>query len=315
MKEPNVVIILSNYNGASNFYNGKGILYWCLSSLRNTKYSNYKVIIADAHSTDNSRQLAKEFKVEFIDLGHKGAFSEVNNFGIKYANKKYAPDYFLLLNNDVIVSDPYWLSKLVETAEAYKAGIVGCQLLYPNNRIQHAGMLIDYYGGRNRGRGELYKGQYDKKEEMPGVTFAVVLISKKVIQKIGLLDENFHMGYEDTDYCIRARQAGFKIIYDGFVKLIHLEGFSSTNAKLEKIREESFYNYQKNFWYFVHKHRNLEYFKGINYLKALAVYFLSAILTIEGPERERRLKNIRLKDKVLKRILLSFKAIINCNAK
>ncbi|MDP8003799.1 MAG: glycosyltransferase family 2 protein [Caldisphaera sp.] len=309
MKEPKVAIILSNYNGASNLYKNKSILYWCLSSLRKTKYSNYKVIIADAHSTDNSSQLAKKFKAEFIDLGHRGAFSEGNNFGIKYASKKYSPDYFLLLNNDVIISDPYWLSKLVKTAEAYHSGITGCQLLYPNGRIQHAGMLINYYGGINRGRGEVYKGQYDKIEEMQGVTFAVALINKKVIKQIGLLDENFHMGFEDVDYCIRARNAGFKIVYDGSIKLVHLEGFSSTNSKSDKIKEESFYNWQKNFWYLIHKCRNSQYFKGVNYLKAIAIYFLGAVLTIVGPERERRLKNIRLKDKALRRIILSLKAI------
>ena len=314
MKEPKVTIILSNYNGTSNLYKGKSILYWCLSSLRKTKYSNYKVIIADAHSTDNSKQLAEKFKADFIDLGHKGAFSEVNNFGIRYASKKYAPDYFLLLNNDIIISDPYWLSKLVKTAEAYNSGITGCQLLYPNGRIQHAGMLIGYYGGRNRGRGEAYKGQYDKTEEMPGVTFAVALISKKVIQRIGLLDENFHMGFEDVDYCIRARQARFKIIYDGSIKLIHLEGFSSTNSKIKKIKEESFYNRQKNFWYLIHKYRNSQYFKGVNYLKAIAIYFLEAALTIEGAERERKLKNIRLNSGILWRTILSFKAIVDNNA-
>jgi len=308
--EPLVVIIISNYNGASNLYKGKSILFRCLKSLELTSYKNYKVIITDAHSTDKSREVASKFKgVEFIDVGHKVAFSENNNFAIKYAKKRYNPDYYLLLNNDVIITEKYWLKKLINTANEYEAGIVGCQLLYHNGNIQHAGMLIGYYGGRNRGRGEKYIGQYNKIEEVPGVTFALALISKQVIEKVGLLDENFHMGFEDVDYCIRARQNGFKIIYNGKIKAIHLEGFSSTNSISEAIRFESFYKGQKNFIYLMHKHK--EIFGLKNKIAGLFIYFLAAIISIEGWDRPRSFLSIRFKDNKWKRVVLSFKAILS----
>ncbi|OJT94527.1 MAG: hypothetical protein JJ59_00150 [Candidatus Micrarchaeum sp. AZ1] len=307
MTQPKVVIIISNYNGASTIYNDKNILYQCLKSLESTTYKNYKIIVTDAHSTDNSREVVFSFRgVKFIDIGHKAAFSENNNFAIDYAMKKYNPDYYLLLNNDIIITDKSWLKKLVETAEKYKAGIVGCQLLYPNNNIQHAGLLIGYYGGRNRGRGEKYAGQYDLIEKMPAVTFAVAIINKKVIKKIGLLDENFYMGFEDADYCLRATQAGFKVFYNGKTKLTHLEGFSSTNAKSKAVRFEYFYSGQKNFVFFMLKHK--EFFNFKNKLKALFIYFLSAIIIIEGPDKKRSLLSIRFKRHLWKNIISSFKA-------
>jgi len=308
--EPLVAIIVSNYNGASNLYKGKSILLRCLKSLELTSYKNYKIIITDAHSTDKSRELTSKFNgAEFVDIGYRANFSESNNFAIRYAKKKYNPDYYLLLNNDIIITDRYWLKKLVDSAKRYKAGMVGCQLLYPNGNIQHAGMLIGYYGGRNRGRGEKYRGQYDKIEEVPGVTFALVLISKKVIEKVGFLDENFHMGFEDVDYCIRARQSGFKIIYNGKIKATHLEGFSSTNSSSEAIRFESFYKGQKNFIYLMHKHK--EIFGLKNKIAGLFLYFLGAIITIEGPDRKRSIVNIRLKNHFWRRLMFSFKAIFD----
>ena len=308
--EPLVAIIVSNYNGASNLYNGKSILFRCLKSLELTSYKNYKVIITDAHSTDKSRELTSEFNgAEFVDIGYRANFSENNNFAIRYAKKKYNPDYYLLLNNDIIITDRYWLKKLVDSAKRYKAGMVGCQLLYPNGNIQHAGMLIDYYGGRNRGRGEKYRGQYNKIEEVPGVTFALVLISKKVIEKVGLLDENFNMGFEDVDYCIRARQNGFKIIYNGKIKATHLEGFSSTNSSSEAIRFENFYKGQRNFIYLMHKHK--EIFGLQNKIAGLFIYFLAAIISIEGWDRPRSFLSIRFKDNKWKRVVLSFKAILS----
>ena len=308
--EPLVAIIVSNYNGASNLYKGKSILFRCLKSLELTSYKNYKVIITDAHSTDKSRELTSKFNgAKFVDIGYRANFSEGNNFAIRYAKKKYNPDYYLLLNNDIIITDRYWLKKLVDSAKRYKAGMVGCQLLYPNGNIQHAGMLMGYYGGRNRGRGEKYIGQYDKIEEVPGVTFALVLISKKVIERVGFLDENFNMGFEDVDYCIRARQNGFKIIYNGKIKATHLEGFSSTNSSSEAIRFESFYKGQKNFIYLMHKHKEIFGFR--NKIAGLFLYFLGAIITIEGPDRKRSIVNIRLKSHFWRRLTLSFKAIFD----
>lgn len=310
--DPLVVIIVSNYNGASYFYKRHSILWHVFSSLKKTNYQNYKIVMADDKSTDKSVEYVKK-NFPYVDIvvnDSDGGFSKNNNKAIKYAMQKYKPDYIVLLNNDIIITDDLWLNKLVEVAESNpRTGIVGCKLVYPTGRIQHAGIEISYYGARNIGRGQKDYSQFDYIKEVEGVTFAAVLINKKTIEKVGLLDENFFMGFEDVDYNIRARASGFKVYYTGNVKLIHLEGFTSTNSKFYKIRLESFYHTQVNFWYLVLKYKSLKQFKGLNRLKAIFIFFLEAILSIEGSDRERKLSNIRLKEKPFTRLLLSLKAI------
>ena len=310
---PLVVIIISNYNGASYFYKGHSILWNVFSSLKKTKYRSYKVILADDASTDGSIKYVKtKFPTVSIVLNStNGGFSKNNNNAMIYAFKKYKPDYILLLNNDIIVVDSLWLNKLVELAESDdKIGLIGCKLVYPDRRIQHAGIEIGYYGGRNIGRGQMDFSQFEYKKEVDGVTFAAALIKKKVIEKIGLLDENFFMGFEDTDYSIRAKKANFKIFYDGDVKLIHLEGFSSTNSTFQKIKLESFFYNQVNFWYFRLKYKSLKQFRGLNKLRSVFIFLFGAIVSIENRNRERKLSNIQLKNKPFIRLVLSIKAII-----
>ncbi len=307
-----VSIIVSNYNGASYFYNDHNLLWNVFSSLNETMYPNYKILLADDSSTDNSIDYTKRNfpGIKIIKNKKNGGFAKNNNNAIKYALKKYKPDYILLLNNDIIIEDSKWLNKLLEIAEAdSKIGVVGCKLVYPNGRIQHAGMEISYYGGRNMGRGQKDYGQFDYVKEVEGITFGIALINKKVIERIGLLDENFFMGYEDIDYNIRAKKANFKIYYTGNIKVIHLEGFSSTNSKFKKVRLKSFTNYYVNFWYFLLKYKSMRQFSGINRLKAIFVFFLGFVFTIEGPTRERKLINIRLQKNKVNKLLLSIKVI------
>ena len=312
-KIPLVIIIASNYNGISYFYKKRNILWHVFSSLKKTAYENYKIIMADDKSTDKSVEyVRKHFKnVEIVINNVNGGFSKNNNNAIKYVMHKYDPDYIVLMNNDIIISDTLWLSKLVKVAESDpKIGIIGCKLVYPTGRIQHAGMEIGYYGARNIGRGQKDYLQFDYIKEIEGVTFAAVLIDKKTIEKIGLLDENFFMGFEDIDYCIRAKQLGSKIYYDGLVQLVHLEGYSSTNSKFVKVRLKSFYRSQVNFWYFLLKYWSMKKFNRIDRFKSILVFFLASIFSIEGLNRERGLRSIRLKEKPFRRLLLSFEAII-----
>lgn len=302
-----VIIIISNYNGVINRYKNKPLLHWPLNSLKKTKYKDYKIILADDCSTDNSIEYVKKnfSYVEITKNKVNGGYSKNNNNAIKYAMQKYKPDYILLLNNDIIITEKNWLGELVKVAESNRnIGLVGCKLIYPNNRIQHAGIILRHGIGYNKGRGEKNRGQYNSIEEMEGVTFACVLISKKVINKIGLLDENFVMGSEDIDYNIRVKKAGFEILYDGNVKLIHLEGYTSTYIKNTKFKEKQFYNEQRNRVYFTYK-----YYRGLQKIKLLLLIILISFISIEGQNRKRNLFSIRFKDKIFKRFKLSINAI------
>ncbi len=308
--QPMVVIIIANYNGESVFYKNKNILWHCLNSLIKTKYNHLKFLLADDLSTDNSILFVKEEfpQVEIISTKINGGFSKNFNNAVKIAINKYKPKYIASFNNDIIVTDPLWLQKMIQDINKYNSiGMIGCKLLYDNNRIQHAGMIINY-ACINRGRGEFDKGQYNKREILNAVSGAVILIKKNVFDKIGFLDENFFMGCEDVDFCLRMKQEKLKILYDGNISFIHLEGQTSTNLKSKDLKLRMFYFSQRNFIYLILKH--YEYFK-YTFPKSIISYFGSALFSIEAPNRKRKLTNIQLKENKIYRLYLSIIGILD----
>jgi GT2 family glycosyltransferase len=164
-------------------------------------------------------------------------FSKATNQGLTYALAQGAR-YMLLLNTDVEITEKNWLTTMLSIFEYdSQVGIVGCKLLYPNGRIQHAGGEIRVRGAYNRGDRELDVGHYDQIQFVDYVTGAAFLMKSEVICKIGLLDEGFSPLYcEDTDLCVRARLCGYKVVYTPKPALIHASGSSSSPLKQEKIR-------------------------------------------------------------------------------
>ncbi len=225
MNEPEVAIIIVNWNG-------KNLLKDCLMSLReNTNYSNYKVIVVDNGSSDGS---AEFLKTEFADidgliLDENYGFAGGNNRGIVYALKRYDPDYILLLNNDTKIIQKDWLRRMVEVAEGdEEIGIAGCKLIYPDGKIQHIGMKIDRFG-----MSKLNPCAIDRLPDVfdiECVLGACFLVKRSLINKIGLLDENFSpFQHEEIDYCLRAKKAGYRICTVLDVKIIHI-----LNASMKK---------------------------------------------------------------------------------
>ena len=141
----------------------------------------------------------------------------------------------MLLNNDVEITDGKWLENSIDVLESdSKIGIVGCKLLYPNGKIQHAGGIINLTGGHNRGECEEDIGKYDKIDFLKFVTGAVLLIKSEVVRKIGFLDEGFTpLYYEDVDWCVRARLYGYKVAYSPNPTLIHHCGSSAKKLNQE----------------------------------------------------------------------------------
>ena len=148
---------------------------------------------------------------------------------MKTANGKYV----LLLNNDIEIIDPDWLKEMVSCFNYEDTGIVGAKLLYPNETIQHAGVIIGYgglaghwYSEKDRhAPGEM--GRLWVRQSLTAVTGACMLISKKCIETVGLFDEiNFKVAYNDIDYCMRAVNSGFRIVWTPFAELIHHESVS-----------------------------------------------------------------------------------------
>lgn len=287
-------------------HKGKPILKSCLRYLNNLKYPKTKILVIDNGSDDDSLNFLRNNHLETIIIKENiPNFSKVVNTGIRMAIRKYSPKYIVLLSNDVFLIQKGWLSKMVRLAKYYnKTGIFGCKLLYPNKKIQHAGLWIGP-ASYNRGRAESDMGQYDKIEKFPGVTFALVLIKTELIKKIGLLDENFQMGHEDADYCLRARNNNFEVLYIGKIKAIHLEGHTTKLIKNSQNINDYFYRLQTNSSYFAFK--NL---KGISLLTSIILILISALVSIESQNRKRKITNLRIKKNLKNNVYYTCKGLI-----
>ena len=187
--------------------------------------------------------LQSDRKLRLILNEKNYGFAGGNNIGMRYALEVLNTDYILLLNNDTVVNKGF-LTELVKVAESdEKIGAVGCKLIYPDGRLQYTGYYMGpYIHHRLR---SLYNKiwhnrltvadtiQSNEILEVDVIFGAAMLIKRKITEKIGLLDEDFFPGYhEETDWCYRARLAGFKVIYDPKVIIIHYE--ASSSKKLDR---------------------------------------------------------------------------------
>lgn len=229
-KQPSVAIIIVTYNSDLKLLEG------CLDSLKKvTNYKNYKVIISDNGSVNGVQDFIKK-KYKWVDLIENNAniyFAGGCNSAIKYALKKYNPDYYFLLNDDVVIIDKKWLSELVKTAESdSKIGLVGANPIYPDGISQNVGGYI---------KGPLITLEKKAKGlmEFDHIT-AFFLANKKVIEKVGLFDEVFTPYLlDETDYCMRTKKAGFKLVSRTDIKIVHYKSVTINKdgeLKINRVR-------------------------------------------------------------------------------
>ena len=210
-QEPVIIIIILNWNGKKDTLE-------CLQSLRDLEYSNYELVVIDQNSTDGSREaIASQFpEVTLIRNDDNLGFATGNNIGIRHAIDGDA-DYIALLNNDTTV-EPKFLSALADAARAYPDfDIFGPKIVFDSdpNIIWAAGSRTDWRRGIcvQRGYREVDRGQYDTNAEVNALTGCAMVISRKALKAVGLLDSRFFAYYEEADWCARARKAGFRILY------------------------------------------------------------------------------------------------------
>jgi len=205
-------------------WNGKKLLQDCVESiLKNTDYKNFEIIVSDNGSTDGSieilQQLRKQGKVQKLVLNGKNlGFGGGNNAGILAAEGEYV----FLLNNDTLVTKG-WLAELVKAAEQNPAvGIIGP--LFQNFDQQNISLGPGYVDDSGRSKDIVSEKELEGEMVSGGAFF----VKRKVIEKIGLLDEKFFPIYfEDADYCARARKAGFGILFTPKSRIVHLESAST----------------------------------------------------------------------------------------
>ncbi len=242
MNRPTVSIIIP-------VWNGEAYLEACLTALLAQEGASFEVIAVDNASSDGSVPLvAEKFPtVRLIRNTTNLGFAGGCNVGLRAAQG----DYLILLNQDTRVN-PGWLAVLVETLQDESIGIVGCKIFYPDGvTLQHAGAWFEWPLGlaHHHGYGEADSEEWSTAREVEAVTGAAIALRREVLEKVGLLDEGFWPGYfEDSDWCLRIRRAGYKIWYQPAATLLHQE---STSIRDPLLRSQF---YQRGRLRFLMKH-------------------------------------------------------------
>lgn len=214
-----VKVIVLNWNG------GKGLIS-CLESVATQTHPGTSTILVDNGSSDGSLEAAAARfpNVEVIRNGANLGYCVGNNRGIERALEKSC-EFVLLLNNDAVL-DSAAVASMVEAAdEPPLAGIVGPKILYSADRetIWSAGGddFVRQNVGRLRGNGSLDRGQFDRAAEVGFVPGCALLVRRRVIETVGLLDPEYFAYLEDMDLCLRARRAGFRVRYTPRARVFH----------------------------------------------------------------------------------------------
>ena len=224
----------------------------CLESMENVNnYHNVEYIVVENNSVledtfEGYKELEKKYGDKFKLVKWDGIFnySAINNFGARYAKG----EYILLLNNDTSVIEPDSLRCMLAQCQRAEVGIVGAKLLYDDDTVQHAGVIIGYQGVAGHaftGIGDDVYGYFARavlSQELSAVTAACLLTKRSVFDEVGGLDESFEVAFNDIDYCMKVRAAGYKIIYDPHAKRHHYEyksrGAEDTGKKQERFGGE-----------------------------------------------------------------------------
>jgi O-antigen biosynthesis protein len=195
----------------------------CVESvLERSTYTNFELLAVDNQSADpETLGYLAAFPGRVLRYPHPFNYSRLMNLAASHA----AGDLLVFLNNDTKVRTPDWLESLAEHAQRPEVGIVAPRLLYPNGHPQHEGTIVGYKGGHagnvdHRG----FWGMGDIVRNCSAVTGACLMTRPSVFWELGGLDERLRVAFNDVDLCLRARQAGYDVVYTPYAELFHVEG-------------------------------------------------------------------------------------------
>ena len=215
--------------------NAGSILSECVESVRRHT-RDYEMILVDNASTDGSLECLKRGPdTRFVNLRSNIGYARANNVGLAYSRGNYV----VLLNPDAIVTAG-WLDRLVQEAETSpRIGIVAPKLLRPGDppTLDSTGHIYQYWTGTSsdRGQGERDTGRYDKDTELPSCCFAAALIKKEVFESVGILDPHLFTLYDDVDFGLRARLAGWRVVFRPDSIVYHLRGGSTSGPVKDRV--------------------------------------------------------------------------------
>lgn len=227
----------------------------CIESIREkTSYTNYEILVVDNQSTcvntlaymcELETDAKYEGRIRVLSYDHEFNYSAINNFAAEQAQGEVLG----LINNDVEVINGEWLSEMVSHALRPEIGCVGAKLYYPDGTLQHAGVVLGiggvaghshkYFDGASKG----YFGKLILTHNVSAVTGAALVVKKSVFTQVqGLDEEGLRVAFNDVDFCIKVREAGYRNIWTPFAELFHHEsktrGTEDTPEKMIRFSNE-----------------------------------------------------------------------------
>ncbi|MDV6227813.1 glycosyltransferase family 2 protein [Nitratireductor aquimarinus] len=235
------------------------LLKRCISSIQSrTSYKNYEIIIVDNGSSDQEtlaylQELsdAKTSKVLVLDIPFN--YSRLNNLAVRHCGG----EILALINDDIEVISPGWLSEMVSWAAQENVGCVGAKLYYEDGRIQHAGVITGLGGvaghSHKKSDGDAPGYFYRLKivQNVSAVTGACLVVRKSIYEHVGgLEEEHLPVAFNDVDFCLKVREAGYRNVWTPYAELYHLESVSrGSEDSPEKVRRfQSEVEYMKDRW-------------------------------------------------------------------
>lgn len=231
---PLVSIIIPNKDSVE-------VLSRCIDSIyEKTNYGSFEIVIVENNSTDQEtfdyyEKIEKEHSnLKVVTWPNEFNYSAINNFGIEHASG----EYFLLLNNDTEVIAEEWMESMLAHCQREEVGAVGAKLLFPDDTVQHAGVMMIKCQNVNEIGGPIHVFSHLDKDD-PGymrrasltqdlsvVTAACMMTKRSVYEKLNGLAEQFEVAFNDVDYCLRVRDLGLLVVFDPDALLYHYESFS-----------------------------------------------------------------------------------------
>ena len=249
--EPLVSIIIPNKDN-------KATLKQCIDSIKEkSSYKNFEILIVENNSEKEEtfayyKEVEKDEKIRVLKWKGEFNFSAMNNFAVKEAKG----EYLLFLNNDIEVKSPDWIEGMLGNAQRREVGIVGCRLYYPDNTVQHAGVIIGIGGIAGHAFLNMpkdrsgYMHRAATQLDYSAVTAACMMMPKSVFEEVGGFEEKLTVAFNDVDLCLRVREKGYLVVYDAYVEMIHYEsktrGAEDTEEKVRRFQSEI--EYMRSRW-------------------------------------------------------------------
>lgn len=248
---PLVSILIPNHDHAED-------LHTLITSIRErSTYANYEILIVENHSKDNATfELYNSLRetdqrIRIIEWDQPFNYSSVNN----YAAESTSAEVLLFLNNDIEVITPDWIEQMLMHAQRPESGTVGAKLLYPNDTIQHAGLVVGIGGTA----GHVHKGYHRDRVGYGGLlkqvhnvsanTAACLMVRRNIFEMVGGFDPKYVLAFGDVDLCLKIMEKGFVNVWTPFAELYHHEsktrGYEVTSEQRVRFEKEKMIFQQK----------------------------------------------------------------------